>query len=714
MNPHLLLSLWRERWGKTAETNFRTSYVHGKPNTLGMHLVHARAWAVPGITCGALLVCFVLFAWMLSIRFSLGGQVAFSLFIAGFALYLQRYKGTLVTLTLFGLSLLVSARYLGWRLASTLGHEFNFEFLLAFGLCIAELHLWTLGVLAFVNRLWPLKQAIAQLPDSQSKWPTVDVYLPIHGCDYDSVLRYCMNALALEWPKGKLQVYLLDGDDRPVVQELAASMRVAYIASTDAAIAPAETINLALEQTRGELVAIFDGPTAPEKNFLKMSLGWFAKDPALGILQTSKGSTQSATIPLGTQVTLLRRAFAADAGGMEVGNTAPYPALASRLRNLGYSSGDIGFDEHLPADVCIHRTDHTSTGKLPIWKVRLVLAQAMLQFYLPVALWVFLTAPIAYLVGGVRLIHSGFDFFVAYAIPHLINGHIVKTRQREPGRLPIWTDIRDTLLAWYLLLPTFVVVLRTKLSELIARCGGKPADKASKMQLSLHHDSVEKFHWTLRSAFLVLLVLNLLGLLVGLHQLAGNEVSFEFTEPTVYFLWCLFNLMVLAAALGVAEESRHIHRHIQSLACLRAMIRAPSGHTMRCSTTNFPGAPLTLSLPAPFPLEIDSKVDVSIFMDQLEFNFPANVYDLECNLLRVTIDETALNRYQFAANAIFSRGPNWPNWLPGRNADKPLPQWLTTQLDAGVKATIALIAKIGNILQLARMLRWIQKRTNVT
>lgn len=713
MNPYLLLTLWRERWGKTAEASFRTAYVLGKPNTVGTHLVYAKAWTVFGVSSGVLIACAALFAWMLSIRFSLGGQVAFSLLITGFALYLQRYKGTLVTLTLFCLSVLVSARYLGWRFANTLGHTFDFDFLLALGLFAAELHLWMLGVLGFINKLWPLKQKTAPLPDSQSNWPSVDVYLPIGDCEADTALQFCLNALSLDWPKGKLQVFLVDGANRPMFQKIAASARVGYIASTIPATSAAETLHLALNQTSAEFVAIFDGNAVPEKNFLQASIGWFKKEPALGILQTVKNAALSESSLSAIQCTLLRRSLAVEAGEPEPGSSSTYSTIASRLRSQGYRSGDIGFDSSLAAGVKIHRIDHSAAGSVPGWKVWSAQAQAMLQFYLPVTLLIFLTAPAVYLLGGVRLVHSGLDWFAAYAIPHLLNQHIVETRLRRPGRLPAWIDLRDTLLAWYLPFPTVIAVLRTKFNELRKQFETRLFKAGSGGRTGQNERSMEEFHWTSRLAFAAILALNLLGLLCGAVASNWSDI-FELTDSTAYFLWGVLNLALLIATFGIAEEGRHIRRHKESLARLRSMVRTPSGHTIRCITENFPSTALTLSLPASLPLDVASKVDVSIFFDQHEFSFPANVEKLDQDLLHVRIDETAWERYQLAANAIFARGPEWPKWLPGPNADSPFPRWLTTGLSSGVGATIALIQRIGTTLQLARLLRWIEKRKNAT
>ncbi len=773
MSPHLLLSLWRERWGKTAEASLRVPYLQGKPTTFGKWLTHAHVWSLTGVRSSVLTATVVIFVWMLSIRFSLGGQVAFSLLLAGFALYLQRYKGTLVTLTLLGLSLLVSARYLGWRFTATLGHGFNFDFVLGFGLCVAELHLWMLGALGLINTLCPLKQAMEPLPESQSSWPTVDIYLPTRDQSQDAVLQTCTDALALDWPREKLRIFLLDGTIRPPIQYLAESLGVTYLASLGSTLAPSESINLALRQTEGELVLICEGDAVPEKDFLKMTIGWFLRDRAIGFLQTRQdppdtelGRHNPALLPSAGKAipcALFRRSLAVEFSGQDLGTTTPYAALTSELRKLGYRSGDIGFSSHPSPAIGIFRMDHSFSGTVPLWKMRLVKMLAMLHFYFPVALWVFFTAPFAGLVAGVHLIQSDFASFAAYAVAHVLHGHLVRARLSASRRLTLWADVRNTLLGWYMFLPTTVSTLRTEFHQQLAgyralvvesvfdvnqgQCRpqqGSSSPKIPVQGLAVDQKSggaraavpgvqptppkldklpgsgdasmpppLARFHWTKSLPFSVVLSLNLLGLTLGLARLDPSG-GHGFAESVLYLLWSVCNLVLLAAKLAVAQERRHIEQHVIKLSRLPAMIQTPSGHTLRCVTENFPSTTLAFSLPALLQIENESEVSVSIFFDHHEFNFSGRVDGVEENLLHVRIDEVALNEYQFAASAIFSRGPDWPQWLPGRNSDHPLPQWITTRLSTIFTKTIALMVKIGNTIKSARSLRWIQKRTNAT
>jgi len=61
---------------------------------------------------------------------------------------------------------------------------------------------------------------------------------------------------------------------------------VHYITRPDNRHAKAGNLNHALQQTDGELVAIFDCDHVPTRAFLKTSVGWFQRDPRCAMLQT--------------------------------------------------------------------------------------------------------------------------------------------------------------------------------------------------------------------------------------------------------------------------------------------------------------------------------------------------------------------------------------------------------------------------------------------
>ena len=177
MNPRLMLSLWRERWGKAAGTNFKVPYVDGKVNQWTHWLPYSGIWSVAGVPAFALLLCTLLMFLITSIGLPFDSQVVFSLSFVCTAVYVRRYAGTLVTLVLVAMAVIASTRYLYWRFDATLVPGFSLGFFFGFYFFVAECYLALLVFAGLVQSIWPLKRASAALPGDQGQWPAVDVFI---------------------------------------------------------------------------------------------------------------------------------------------------------------------------------------------------------------------------------------------------------------------------------------------------------------------------------------------------------------------------------------------------------------------------------------------------------------------------------------------------------------------------------------------------------
>jgi cellulose synthase (UDP-forming) len=286
MSPKLLLSLWRERWGKPFSTTFLLPPLQGKLNQWGDQLVHASAWAYPGAAIVAWVVCIFVLLLTMSIQFSLGGQVAFSLLFIGVAVYVRRFNGTLVFLTLLGFCCIVSTRYLYWRFTETLSHSFNADFVLGFCLCAAELYLWLLLMLRAIKGMCPITTTQFSLPNDTNDWPSVDVLILGGEHSRATIEKAAVAALAFDWPKNSISIKILDDISRSDIADLAQTMGIKYGAYPDNTNGKAGCINRALAEATGELLAVVDCTQTLDKNFLQLVSGWFVQSPSLGMLQT--------------------------------------------------------------------------------------------------------------------------------------------------------------------------------------------------------------------------------------------------------------------------------------------------------------------------------------------------------------------------------------------------------------------------------------------
>ncbi len=132
-------------------------------------------------------------------------------------------------------------------------------------------------------------------PSSEDNYPVVTVQLPVYN-EYYVVERLVCSIVALDYPRDKLQIQLLD-DSTDETREKGAELVKFYkskgywidhihrkINTGYKAGALAEGMRLA----KGEFIAIFDSDFVPEPLFLRKTLGYF-EDPKVGMVQTRWG-----------------------------------------------------------------------------------------------------------------------------------------------------------------------------------------------------------------------------------------------------------------------------------------------------------------------------------------------------------------------------------------------------------------------------------------
>lgn len=716
MKPRLVLSLWRERWGKPDAADLEVPYVQGKIDQWGRRLAQASIWSSGLFSLVVSALCLSTLALAVSIRFSLHDQVVVSALLACTALYLRQYGGTLVTLVLAALSLISSLRYLVWRFEDTLSHTANLEFMLGFGLCVAEMYLVLTWAVEFARRVWPLKQLPVSLPENRTAWPSVDIFILAHGRPAPAVAKALTRAQTLEWPSGKLKIHLLDGVVRENIKSLAETGAAVYVTNQEGFAGEAAVIRQALLPSSGELVAILDCDYPLEKHFLSIVGGWFVRDAGLGLLSTPyhllapEPTRQSLRLCGALDVTgscaILRRSALLHAGASEPAFDATYAHTASALRTLRYGTAYLVQDDqeednelHLsaaPSAQPLVRLNHPFSAPALWLKQKLHQLRKILRFYSVLPRLVLLTAPLAYLMLGAQLIQSSVEMLAAFAVPHLLHAYLLQSRLKGPRRLSLWTEAREVLLACYLLIPTTFNLVRTACSHAIAFLHSprwrEEEGVSSKVGL-----------WP----YAIALVLNLAGLMAGilrLPEVPDTEIDMAF----LYLAWCGVNVLLLSSAIALAKEAMHIRRHVSERSTMPAMIRLPYGRTVACRTANFPETDLLLQLPMTAPAGPPSRISVSIFYEHRDFTYDARVLSQEGQMLQVRIERDDLARFKALGASVLSRGQDWPAWLAGRNADRPIPAWITHGIKNLVIATLDFFTNLGQHVKWLSPDNWIR------
>ncbi|PIQ31357.1 MAG: hypothetical protein COW62_10170, partial [Zetaproteobacteria bacterium CG17_big_fil_post_rev_8_21_14_2_50_50_13] len=199
----------------------------------------------------------------------------------------------------------VAIRYLIWRVQFSIPwNEDPFSLFCSLALLVAELMGVLLSVMgAFIN-IHPLRREFLPVSLDDERLPTVDVLVPSYN-ESSALLRTTLLAATnIEYPKRKLNVYLLDdgGTDekcaqagargeeakqrKQLLQQLSEEVGCYYLTRPNNHQAKAGNINAALPHISGEIVVILDADHVPAIDFLEKTVGSIMHDDSVAIVQT--------------------------------------------------------------------------------------------------------------------------------------------------------------------------------------------------------------------------------------------------------------------------------------------------------------------------------------------------------------------------------------------------------------------------------------------
>lgn len=92
-------------------------------------------------------------------------QYIFGLLSIGILFLMGFSKRRSVSVIMVVTSLLMSTRYMYFRLTQTLHFNSSIEAILGMGLFLAEVYIWVMLLLNYLQTVWPLKRGIVPLPD---------------------------------------------------------------------------------------------------------------------------------------------------------------------------------------------------------------------------------------------------------------------------------------------------------------------------------------------------------------------------------------------------------------------------------------------------------------------------------------------------------------------------------------------------------------------
>ncbi|WNK58023.1 UDP-forming cellulose synthase catalytic subunit [Pantoea agglomerans] len=633
-------------------------------------------------------------------------QYIFGLISIGMMFLLGFSKSRKITVVMVVLSALMSSRYIWWRTTETLHFNSEVEAILGIGLYLAELYVWLILILGFLQTTWPLKRTIEPLPDDTSLWPTVDIYVPSYNESLDVVRDTVLAAQCIDYPRDKIRVYLLDDGKRSEFARFAADVGVGYITRDDNKHAKAGNLNHAMKITKGELICIFDCDHVATRTFLQATVGPFLKDPKLALLQTphyfyspdpfernlraarsipNEGSLFYGPVQQGNDnwnatffcgsCAVIRRSALEEIGGFAVETVTEDAHTALKMQRLGWGSAFLSIPlaaglatERLGLHIIqrtrwargmtqIFRVDNPLFGRGLKRQQRLCYLNAMLHFQFGLPRVAFLTAPLAYLLFNLNIIHSSASLIFAYVLPHLVMSLYVNSRMNGRFRYTFWGEIYETVMCFHLVIPTILTLLSPKHGKFNVTDKGGVLDQG-----------FFDFH-IVRPHVIVALLLGI-GIVAGVVRAVMHD--YFGVDPYVIALnvgWAIFSLIILMAAIAVARETKQVRKTIRVEVQIPAIIHYASGISSRTQTSNLSMGGAQLDAPDGRH-ETDEIEEIDLLLKSGAITIPVSQISGDDESIRLRFEAMPLARRRELVRVVLARADAWIQ--PEYKQDNPL------------------------------------------
>ncbi len=623
-------------------------------------------------------------------------------------LMINRSPSRMASLTLICLSMIITLRYLFWRVTDTLEFETVWQTLLGGGLVLAEGYAAVLLALSYLQSAYPLDRKPVPMPRDVESWPVIDVFVPSYNESLDLVRPTVLAAMNMDWPREKLNVWILDDGRRPEFRVFAEQCGCGYIIRPDNLGAKAGNINHALKYTSGEYIAIFDCDHAPTRSFLQMTVGWLLRDRRIALVQTphhfyspdpfernlarkrpvpNEGLLFYGLIQPGNDLwnaaffcgscAVIRRSALMDVGGVPHQTVTEDCHCSFLMQQKGWHTAYLRVPlaaglatERLALHIGqrmrwargmlqIMRQENTLFAHGLNWMQRLCYFTAGFSFLFSLPRIVFLTAPLVYLFLGESVIAASPLAIIAYGFSHLF--HAIATTARMNGRFrhSFWSEIYEASLAASLL-PVTILTLWDP--------------RKGKFNVTDKGGTLDEGYLDIRAVLpaLIVFVLLVVGFSIGIWGcFTAESGSLEFQAYLLNTIWAGMCLIPVSASVAVGREREQGRNRARAPAEIPVELHQPDGTRVAARTQDISlsGARLLLQRPLGIADGDVLRVDFHSCGDLIELRAKVLRWEGTAAFLQFEIDtlaeEGAVSRLFFGRPDAWLHWDHWPK-------DKPL------------------------------------------
>jgi cellulose synthase (UDP-forming) len=517
------------------------------------------------------------------------------------------WRGPRAQFVFLALGSLVVLRYIYWRISSTLPpvHD-TLGFTFGFLLLLAELYCVFILFVSLIINADPLQRPALKAEDADL--PTVDVFVPTYNEDEVILATTLAAARLMDYPADRLTIWLLDdggtdqkrNDPNPAkaaeaearfvsLQALCARMGAKYLTRARNLHAKAGNMNNALPHAKGEIVLVLDADHVPFRSLLRDTVGHFAADPRLFLVQTphaflnpdpiERNLRTFAKMPSENEMfysitqrgldkwnssffcgsaALLRREALDEAGGFSGITITEDCETAFELHKRGWTS--VYVDKPLIAglqpntlssfigqrsrwcqgmiQIMLLKNPLFQKGLHPIQK--LAYLSSMTFWFFPIPRLMFMFAPLLYVFFDMKIFVANVQESIAYTATYIVINLMIQNYLYGRVRWPFVSELYEYVQGIFLLRAIVSVIWSPRRPTFNVT---SKSDMASENHLS-------ELSFPFFAVFGILLV----GEGVALYR-----YMFEpgiTTLMLVVGLWNLFSIITAGAALGVVAERK--------------------------------------------------------------------------------------------------------------------------------------------------------------
>jgi cellulose synthase (UDP-forming) len=625
--------------------------------------------------------------------------------IAAFVI-INRFESRRAGVVLAIMSTLITIRYLFWRVSDTMVFGSFLQGLLCVGLVLAETYAGMLLVLAYVQTTFPLNRKPVPLPPDPADWPTIDVYIPTYNESLELVRYTVLAALNLDWPRDKINVWILDDGRREQFRAFAEACGCGYIIRPDNKGAKAGNLNHALRHTDGEFIAFFDCDHAPTRAFLQMTVGWLLRDARIALVQTphhfyspdpfernlayklpvpNEGLLFYGVIQPGNDLwnaaffcgscAVMRRTALEEIGGVPTETVTEDCHCSFRMQQRGWHTAFLRMPltaglatERLALHIGqrlrwgrgmiqILRLEKTpfARGLRPIQ--RLCYFASSFSFLFSMPRLVFLTSPLAFLFFGENIIAASPLAIIAYAGSHIFHTFATTARMNGRHRHSFWSEIYEAVMAVPLLPVTLLALWDPS---------------KGRFNVTSKGGTLERGYLDLRvvAPNVTLLVLLLFGFLLGIHGVLTTQ-GLAFQAYLLNTIWCGMCLVPVSASIAVGGEREQTRVWARARAHVPAELVLPNGVRIVARSTDVSLSGARLQIEQPLGIGAGESVVAEFTVCDEVVEVPSTVVHWEGNSAFLQFHSANLQELSNITKVFFGRPDAWLHWDHWRR-DRPL------------------------------------------